>query len=134
MSDTVQLAIVAGFVTIATLVIKHFIDEHAKKAEAKREAAEAAALAAAALEAAKLTQKLDAVEIKIDGRLTQLLEITKTAYLAKGKIEGKAEEKEKQIEVVQQTATIPDHPISSATDLKITGGEMKITTESKKKK
>lgn len=121
MSDTVQLAIVAGFVTIATLIIKHFIDEHAKRAETKR-----------AIAATALAQKLDAVEIKMDGRLTELLEMTKKAYLAKGKDEGKAEEQAKQIEIVQSTAPLPAHPLTAA-DLKITGGEIKITTETKKK-
>lgn len=122
MSDTVQLAVIAGIVTIATLIIKHFIDEHAKKAEAKRVA-----------EAAVLAQKLEAVEVKMDGRLTELLEITKKAFLAEGKEQGKAEEQAKQIEIVQSTATLPDHPLT-ASDLKITGGEIKITTETKKKK
>lgn len=120
MSDAVQLVIVTGIVGIATMIIKGFIDANAKKVEV-----------VAAAEAAKVAQKLAEVEIKIDGRLTQLLEITKKAALAEGKIEGKAEEKEKHITA---EATVVQHPLGADADLKITGGEIKITTETKKKK
>lgn len=108
MSDTVQLAIVTGIVAIATLIIKAIIDSHAKKSEARAAA----------------------VELKIDGRLTQLLEMTKKAYKAEGKDEGIAEEKEKHITVEAQVAPIP----GGATHLKIVEGEIKVTTETKKKK
>lgn len=108
MSDTVQLAIVTGIVTVATIIIKGIIDAHAKRTAAR----------------------LEAVEVKIDGRLTQLLELTQRAYKAEGKIEGKAEEKEKhKIEVVE-THTLP---VAGTTNLKIVEGEIKVKTEKPKK-
>lgn len=109
MSDTVQLAIVAGIVAIATLVIKGFIDSKAKLAET-----------IAAAEAAKVSAKLAEVEIKIDGRLTQLLEISKKEAEERGHRLGKAEGKE-------------ESAPSDDSKLKITRGEIKITGETKKK-
>lgn len=82
LSDTVQLAIVAGIVAIATLIIKGFIDSKAKKAET-----------IAATEAAKVSQKLAEVEIKIDGRLTELLEISKKEAEERGHRLGKEQAK-----------------------------------------
>lgn len=82
MSDTVQLALIAGIVAIATLIIKGFIDAKAKKAET-----------IAAAEAAKVSQKLAEVEIKIDGRLTQLLEISKKEAEERGQRIGKEQAK-----------------------------------------
>lgn len=82
LSDTVLLAIIAGLVTIATLIINGRIEAKAKKAET-----------IAAAEAAKISQKLAEVEIKIDGRLTQLLEISKKEAEARGLIIGKEQAK-----------------------------------------
>lgn len=110
MSDAVQLAIVTGIVAVATVIIKGIIDAHARKQ----------------------TAKLEAVEVKIDGRLTQLLEMTQKAYKAEGKEEGKAEEKEKHITVEAQIA--PQVIPGGATHLKIVEGEIKVTTETKKPK
>lgn len=106
MSDTVQLAIVTGIVTVATIIIKGIIDAHAKRT----------------------AEKLEAVEVKIDGRLTQLLEMTKEAYLAKGKVEEKAEQKERQIIETHPTPVPP-----GTTNLKIVEGEIKVKTEKPKK-
>lgn len=115
MSDTVQLAIVAGIVAIATLIIKGFIDSKAKKAET-----------VAAIEAAKLAHKLEQVELKIDGRLTELLRITKSEAEERGQRLGK--EQAKSEEVVKETPVIP-----GPTKLKIIEGEIKVTSDIKKK-
>lgn len=117
LSDTVQLAIVAGIVAIATLVIKGFIDAKAKKAET-----------IAAAEAAKVSQKLAEVEIKIDGRLTQLLEMSKKEAEERGHRLGKEQEQARHAADTSTAAGLPD-----AAKLKITGGEIKITSEAKKK-
>lgn len=115
MSDTVQLAIVAGIVAIATLIIKGFIDSKAKQAET-----------IAAMEAAKVSAKLAEVEIKIDGRLTQLLEISKKEAEERGHRLGK--EQAKSEEIVKETPVIP-----GPTKLKIIEGEIKVTSDIKKK-
>lgn len=115
-SDAVQLAIVAGIVTVATLIIKGFIEAHAKKAET-----------VAALEAAKVSAKLNEVEIKIDGRLTQLLEISKKEAEERGHRLGK--EQAKSEEVVKETPVIP-----GPTKLKIIEGEIRVTPSTEKKK
>lgn len=114
MSDAVQLAIVAGIVAIATLIIKGLIEAHAKKAEA-----------VAALEAAKVNAKLAEVEIKIDGRLTQLLEISKKEAEERGHRLGKEEGRKDDVH--------PAPVIPGPTKLKIIEGEIKVTGEAKKK-
>lgn len=135
LSDTVWLAIVAGIVALATLIIKAIIEAQAKKAEAIAAAAVAAAAAIAAAEAEKVTKKLEAVEVKIDGRLTQLLESYKREGELKelkghqeGKEEGKKEEQEK--------APAPPTGLHETGPLKltITEGEMKVVPETTKKK
>lgn len=80
MSDAVLLVIVSGIITLATIYLKARID--------------AKALIAAALakeEAQKVTAQLDKVEVKIDGRLTELLETTKLLAEAQGLRRGKEE-------------------------------------------
>lgn len=80
MSDAVLLVIVSGIITLATIYLKARID--------------AKALVAAALakeEAAKVTTQLDKVEVKIDGRLTELLNTTRELAKARGLKEGKEE-------------------------------------------
>lgn len=117
LSDTVLLAIIAGLVTIATLIINGRIEAKAKKAEAT-----------AAIEAAKLAAKLNEVEIKIDGRLTELLRITKSEAEERGQRLGK--EQAKSEEVVKESAPV----IPGPTKLKIHEGEIRVTpTEGKKK-
>lgn len=65
----------------------------------------------------------------INSRMDQLILETQKASRAEGKVEGKAEEKEKhKIEVIE-TTTLQD----TGAKLKITGGEIKITGETKKK-
>lgn len=133
LSDTVLLAIVAGIVAIATLIIKGIIESHAKKAETIAAAAVATATAIAAAESTKVTQKLHEVEIKIDGRLTQLLESYKREgelKELKGHKEGKEEaKKEENIKAQEPQATMP-----GATKLKIIEGEIKVTPSETKKK
>lgn len=80
MSDAIILTIVTGIITLATIYLKSRID--------------AKALLAAAIakeEAAKVTTQLDKVEVKIDGRLTELLETTKQLAEAQGLRKGKEE-------------------------------------------
>lgn len=96
MSDTVLLAIVGGIITLATIYLKARID--------------AKALLAAAVakeEAAKVQTQLDKVEVKIDGRLTELLETTRllaeSQGLRQGKEEGKNQEKSDQAEREKKT-------------------------------
>lgn len=123
MSDAVQLAIVAGIIAIATLVIKAIIEAHAKKAEF-----------VAATEAAKVSEKLQEVAIKVDGRLTQLIESLQREGVLKeikahqeGIDEGKKQEQE---------TKAPPTGIHDAGPLKltITEGEMKVVPETTKKK
>lgn len=121
MSDTVQLAIIAGIVTVATLIIKGIIDAHANKAKA-----------VAAIEAAKVTQKLGEVEIKIDGRLTQLLEISKKEAEERGHRLGKEEGKKD--EVVKTQESVHTIELPGATKLKIIEGEIKVKPSEEKKK
>lgn len=116
LSDTVLLAIIAGLVTIATLIINGRIEAKAKQAEA-----------IAALEAAKVNAKLAEVEIKIDGRLTQLLEISKKEAEERGHRLGK--EQAKSEEVIKETPVIP-----GPTKLKIIEGEIRVTPSTEKKK
>lgn len=85
LSDTVLLAIIAAFLAIATLIINGAIQARAKKAETL-----------AAIEAAKVSQKLADVEIKIDGRLTELLEISKKEAEERGHRLGKDQEKKEE--------------------------------------
>lgn len=85
MSDAVLLAIVGGIITLATIYLKSRID--------------AKAILAAAIakeEAAKVQGQLDKVEVKIDGRLTELLETTRQLAEAQGLARGKVEGREKQ--------------------------------------
>lgn len=121
LSDTVWLAIIAGIVTIATLIINGRINAKAKKAADL-----------AALEAAKVTQKLEQVEIKIDGRLTQLLEISKKEAEERGHREGKEQGKkeEQETKVTTPTGLHDTGPVK----LTITEGEIKVVPETKKKK
>lgn len=121
LSDTVLLAIVAGIVAIATLIIKGIIESHAKKAETK-----------AALEAARVTHKLEAVELKIDGRLTQLLEISKKEAEERGHRLGKEQAKSEEIvKVAEPSTALPD---TGPVKLTITEGEIKVVPETTKKK
>lgn len=121
-SDTVLLAIVAALLAIATLIIKGIIEAQAKKA---------------ALEAARVTQKLAEVEIKMDGRLTQLLEIATKEAEERGHRLGKEMEKKEEKDRAQE-ASAPTTPVElPGTDpmkLKITEGEIKVIPETKKKK
>lgn len=127
LSDTVLLAIIAGLVTIATLIINGRIEAKAKKAEAL-----------AAAEALKVTHKLEQVEIKIDGRLTQLLEISKKEAEERGHRMGKEQEKKEETDRKQEiplapvTATVL--PDTGPVKLTITEGEMKVLPETTKKK
>lgn len=82
LSDTVLLAIIAALLAVVTLVLKAVIDAQAKKAER-----------VAASEAAKVSNRLEQVEIKIDGRLTELLEITKREAEERGRRQGNADAK-----------------------------------------
>ena len=59
----------------------------------------------------------------INSRMDQLLLETQKASRAEGKVEGKAEERNQIVEALPSTDT----------KLKITGGEIKITGETKKK-
>lgn len=118
LSDTVWLAIIAGIVTIATLIINGRINAKAKKAADL-----------AALEAAKVTQKLEQVEIKIDGRLTQLLEISKKEAEERGHREGKEQAKSEQ-ETKAPTTSLPN---TGPVKLTITEGELKVIPETKPK-
>lgn len=102
LSDTVWLAIIAGIVTIATLIINGRIEAKAKKAEA-----------IAAIEAAKVSEKLKEVEIKIDGRLTQLLELATSEAELRGRIEGKEQQKSEESVKVQETQEIKVTPIET---------------------
>lgn len=125
LSDTVLLAIVGGIVGLATIIINGRIDAKAKKAEA-----------VAAAEAAKVSEKLQEVAIKVDGRLTQLLEsLQREGVLKESKAhqegidEGKKQEQETKAPVSQVQ-------LPGATHLKIIEGEIKVkptTTEPKKK-
>lgn len=115
-SDTVLLAIVAALLAVATLIIKGIIEAQAKKAEV-----------VAALEAAKVSKKLEEVELKIDGRLTELLRITKAEAEERGQRLGKEEAKKE--EKVSEPL-----PVTDPMKLKITEGEIKVIPETKKKK
>lgn len=85
LSDTVLLAIIAALLAVVTLVLKAVIDAQAKKAER-----------VAASEAAKVSNRLEQVEIKIDGRLTQLLEISKKEAEERGHRLGTEQQKAEQ--------------------------------------
>lgn len=119
-SDTVLLAIVAALLAVATLIIKGIIEAQAKKAEV-----------VAALEAAKVSKKLEEVELKIDGRLTELLRITKAEAEERGQRLGKDQEQARQAETSTHS-----QPLTSTDPmkLKITEGEIKVIPETKKKK
>lgn len=131
LSDTVLLAIIAGIVGLATIYLNSRIEARAEKAKTIA----AAAVAIAAAEAEKVTKKLEAVEVKIDGRLTQLIESLKresdlkeASALITGKEQGKKEEQEK-------APTTPTTPIHDAGPLKlnITDGQINVVPETKKK-
>lgn len=85
LSDTVLLAIIGAFLTISTLITNAIINARAKKAEN-----------IAATEAAKVNAKLQDVEIKIDGRLTELLSISKLEAQERGHRMGKDQEKKEE--------------------------------------
>lgn len=121
-SDTVLLAIVAALLAIATLIIKGVIEAQAKKAEA-----------VAAAEAAKVSQKLAEVEIKIDGRLTQLLEIATKEAEERGHRLGKDQEKQEEKDRTQNISTSPILANTDPMKLKITEGELKVIPETKPK-
>lgn len=85
MSDSVLLAIVGGIITLATIYLKSRIDAKALLAQAiAKEAAD------------KVQIQLDKVEVKIDGRLTELLETTRKLAQAQGLAQGKAEGRDDQ--------------------------------------
>lgn len=85
MSDSVLLAIVGGIITLATIYLKSRIDAKAILA---------AAIAKA--EAEKIQKQLDKVEVKIDGRLSELLETTRRLAEAQGLEKGKEQGRESQ--------------------------------------
>lgn len=76
--------------------------------------------------------KLGKLHKQINSRMDQLIVQTQLASKAEGKIEGKAEEKEKHITLEAQIA--PQVIPGEATHLKIVEGDIKVTTETKKKK
>lgn len=123
MSDAVQLAIVAGIIAIATLVIKAVIEAQAKKAEVS-----------AALEAAKVSQKLQEVEVKIDGRLTELLRITKAEAEERGQRLGKEQQKSEDGGKVHEAPLPTGIHDTGPVKLTITEGEIKVVPEPTKKK
>lgn len=125
LSDTVWLALITGLVTIATLIIKGVVESHAKKSER-----------IAAAEALKVSQKLEHVELKIDGRLTELLEITKKEAQERGHREGKQEEKQEATERKHEATPATPAAIhdDSPVKLTITEGEIKVVPETTKKK
>lgn len=120
LSDTVLLAIIAGIVGLATLIINGRIEAKAK-------------LAAdiAALEALKISQKLGDVELKIDGRLTELLRISKLEAEERGHRLGKEQAKSEENVKVQESTSVQ---LPGATKLKIIEGEIKVTPSEVKKK
>lgn len=85
MSDAVLLSIIGGVITLATIYLKSRIDAKALIAQAiAKEAAD------------KVTSQLDKVEVKIDGRLSELLETTRRLAEAQGLAQGKREGRESQ--------------------------------------
>lgn len=138
LSDTVILSIVAGIVGMATIIIKGIIESHAKKAEVIAAAAVSAAATVAKAESEKITQKLETVEIKIDGRLSQLIESYKREgelKEIKGHKEGKEEAKKEEIDRKQETPpATPAVQLPGATKLKILEGEIRVTPSEAKKK
>lgn len=116
-SDTVLLAAIAAFLAIATLIIKAVIEAQAKKAEA---------------EAARTAKKLEEVETKIDGRLTQLLEIATKEAEERGQRIGKEVEKNDEAARKQEIASVPTILHETDATLKIKGGELKIDKGKKK--
>lgn len=125
LSDTVWLALITGLVGIATLIIKSVVESQAKKAER-----------VAASEALKVSQKLEAVEIKIDGRLTEILELTRKEAEERGHRLGKEQERKEETDRKQETtpATVTTVQLPGATKLKIIEGEIKVTPSETKKK
>lgn len=122
LSDTVLLAIVAGIVAIATLVIKGIIEHHAEKAKT-----------VAALEAAKITETQKELGIKIDGRLSQLIESLEREGVLKVE-KALKEGKEQGIKEEQEKAPPPGLPNTGPVKLKIVEGEIKVTPSETKKK
>lgn len=122
LSDTVWIAIVTGVVALATIIINGRIDAKAKKAETLAEA-----------EAAKVTQKLEQVELKIDGRLTELLRLTKAEAEERGQRMGKEQQKSEEGSKVQE-APSAKLPSTGPVKLTITEGEIKVVPETTKKK
>lgn len=127
LSDTVWLAVIAALVTVATLIIKGIIAHHAEKAKT-----------AAALEATKVTEKLEKVELKIDGRLTEILELTRKEAEERGhrmgKQEEKQEEKDRKHEAPHVAVAQTGLPDTGPVKLTITEGEIKVLPEPTKKK
>lgn len=125
LSDTVWLAVIAALVTVATLIIKGIIAHHAEKAKAE-----------AALEAAKVTEKLEKVELKIDGRLTEILELTRKEAEERGHRLGKEQEKQEATERKQETPPVATTGLPDAGPVKltITEGQIKVLPETTKKK
>lgn len=124
LSDTVLLAIIAGIVGLATIYLNSRIEARAEKAKT-----------AAAAAAAELALKLAAVETKIDGRLTQLLEISKKEAEERGHRMGKEQEKKEEIDRKQEApATSPGIHDTGPVKLTITEGEIKVVPETTKKK
>lgn len=107
------------------MIIKGIIAHHAEKAKT-----------AAALEAAKVTEKLEKVELKIDGRLTEILELTRKEAEERGQRMGKEQAKEEEKDRKQETptATVASVQLPGATKLKIIEGEIKVTPSEAKKK
>lgn len=111
MSDAVILSIVAGIITLATIYLKARIDAKALLAAAiAKEAAE------------KVQTQLDKVEIKIDGRLTELLETTKQLAEAQGLAQGKREGRESQKNEAKETK-------AKEGEIKIETAKVDITTQ-----
>lgn len=113
MSDAVVLSICAGMFGLATMYLKARIEAKAKLAEA-----------VAKVEAEKLHRQLDAVELKIDGRLTELLETTRLLAQAQGKAEGKIEGRANQKADIKE---LQDQANSSG--LKIDASTIDITAQ-----
>lgn len=111
MSDAIILTIVTGIITLATIYLKSRID--------------AKALLAAAIakeEAAKVQTKLETVEVKIDGRLSELLETTRQLAEAQGLAQGKIEGRESQKADVKETK-------AKEGEIKIETAKVDITTQ-----
>lgn len=127
LSDTVWLAVITALVTVATLIIKGIIEAQARKAER-----------VAASEAAKVTERIAEVEIKIDGRLTELLRISKLEAEERGHRMGKEQEKQEEKDRKQENPPTPTTstalPDAGPVKLNITEGVIRVVPETEKKK